>query len=54
MGMFGMKSFNEMMACGETFEEYHSSGRHFIMERQTMIMFKRKLYDLMDTAGLAL
>ena len=54
MGMFGMKSFNEMMACGETFEEYHASGEHFIMERQTMIMFKRKLFGMMSRAGISI
>jgi hypothetical protein len=53
VGSFGMRSFNEMMAAGETFEEY-CRGRHFIMERQTMIMFKRKLFEMMDRAGIAL
>lgn len=53
VGVFGMKAFNEMMACGETLEEYHSGG-HFIMERQVMIMFKRKLFGMMDRAGIAL
>jgi hypothetical protein len=53
VGSFGMRSFNEMMAAGETLEEYHR-GPHFIMERQTMIMFKRKLFEMMDRAGIAL
>lgn len=54
VGILGMSSFNEMMAVGETLEEYHRSGEHFIMERQTMIMFKRKLFGVMDRAGFAL
>jgi hypothetical protein len=52
-GVFGMRSFNEMMAAGETLEEYHR-GPHFIMERQTMIMFRRKLFEMMDRAAIAL
>lgn len=52
VGCFGMPAFNEMMAVGETFDEYHH-GHHFIMERQTMIMLKRKVFTMMDMASVA-
>lgn len=50
-GVCGPPAFNEMMAAGETLEEYHL-GKHYIMERQTMVMFKRKLYAMMNPAGI--
>ncbi|MDR1612225.1 MAG: hypothetical protein LBT97_05505 [Planctomycetota bacterium] len=52
-GVFGVRSFNEMMAAGETFEEY-LHGDHFIMERQVMTVFGRKLFEMMDRAAIAL
>lgn len=52
VGSLGMYAFNEMMAAGETFEEYRC-GRHYLMERQSMVMFKRKIFAVMDMTSVA-
>jgi hypothetical protein len=46
-GMFGKYAFKEMMAAGETFEEYCRS-LHFILSRQTMCMFRQKQFAVLD------
>lgn len=52
-GIFGTCSFNEMMAAGMTFEEYCHGGGD-IVSMQTMILFKRKLFALMDRGELTI